>query len=179
MPRYVALLRAINVGGHVVKMDVLRGHFSAMGFTDVSTFIASGNVLFSARGGAAAALEARIARALHEALGYPVGTFLRAPAEMAAAARHAPFGDLAGTDALWLGFLQRALTAGERRAVQAFASDDDAFAANARELYWRRRVRMSESKFPMSKFEKALGTPVTFRNITSVRKIDALLSPAA
>jgi len=46
--RYVALLRAINVGGHVVKMDVLRKHFTKLGFTNVETFIASGNVLFDA-----------------------------------------------------------------------------------------------------------------------------------
>lgn len=179
MPRYVALLRAINVGGHVVKMDVLRGHFEALGFSNVSTFIASGNVLFTARAGAAAALEARIARALRDALGYDVATFLRTPGEMAAAARHTPFDNLADTDALWVGFLKRALTADERRAVQAFASDSDAFAANARELYWHRRVRISESKFSMAKFEKALGTPATFRNVTTVRKLDRLLSPTS
>jgi len=46
MTRYVALLRAINVGGRTVKMDVLRKHFARMGFANVETFIASGNVIF-------------------------------------------------------------------------------------------------------------------------------------
>ena len=41
-----AFLRAINVGGHVVKMDALRRHFEQMQFTSVQTFIASGNVVF-------------------------------------------------------------------------------------------------------------------------------------
>lgn len=176
MPRYVALLRAINVGGHVVKMDVLRGHFEALGFSNVSTFIASGNVLFTSRSGTAAVLEKRIARALHDALGYDVATFLRTPEEMAAAARHAPFDDLADTDALSVGFLARTLTAAERRPVQAFASATDDFAINARELYWRRRGRISESKFSLARFERALGTPATFRNVTTVRKIDLLLA---
>ena len=50
MPRFVAFLRALNVGGaHVVKMDALKRHFEAMGFTDVETFIASGNVVFTAK----------------------------------------------------------------------------------------------------------------------------------
>ena len=49
MTRYVALLRAINVGGHTVKMDALRKHFSRMGFANVETFIASGNVIFDAK----------------------------------------------------------------------------------------------------------------------------------
>ena len=175
MPRYVALLRAINVGGHVVKMDVLRGHFEKLGFTDVSTFIASGNVLFTARSGTAAAMEKRIARALHDALGFPVETFLRTPREMTEAVRHAPFDDLADSDALSVGFLARALTSAERRAVQGFASTTDDFAANARELYWRSRVRISESKFSLARFEKALGVPATFRNVTTIRKIAARL----
>jgi uncharacterized protein (DUF1697 family) len=177
MPRYVALLRAINVGGHVVKMDALRGQFEALGFDDVSTFIASGNVLFTARGGAASALERRITAALHDALGYPVETFLRTPAEMAAASRHVPFRNLADADVLSVGFLGRGLTAVERHTVQAFTSATDDFATNARELYWRRRVRIGESNFSLARFEKALGAPATFRNITTVRRIDALMSP--
>ena len=177
MPRYVALLRAINIGGRVVRMDVLRAHFESMGFREVSTFIASGNVLFTARGGVAAALEKRIANALHDALGYAVGTFLRTPAEMAAAARRVPFAELAESDALSVGFLARKLTAAERRAVQAFAGPTDDFAVHGRELYWRRRGRISESAFSLARFEKALGAPGTFRNITTVRKLAALLSP--
>ena len=42
---YAAFLRAINVGGHVVKMDVMRGLFEAMGLAQVRTVLASGNVL--------------------------------------------------------------------------------------------------------------------------------------
>ena len=47
MPRYIAFLRAINVGGrHTVKMDFLRDFFESLGFSNVETFIASGNVVF-------------------------------------------------------------------------------------------------------------------------------------
>jgi uncharacterized protein (DUF1697 family) len=49
-PRLIAFLRAINVGGHVVKMEALRRIFESLDFADVETFIASGNVIFSARG---------------------------------------------------------------------------------------------------------------------------------
>jgi len=44
MKRYIAFLRAINVGGHTVKMDLLRGLFAGLGYAGVETFIASGNV---------------------------------------------------------------------------------------------------------------------------------------
>ena len=56
--RYVAFLRAINVGGRVVKMDDLRRHFVSMGLSDVQTFIASGNVIFESPARSTARLEA-------------------------------------------------------------------------------------------------------------------------
>ena len=46
MTRLIAFLRAINVGGHTVKMDHLRQLFESLGFSGVETFIASGNVVF-------------------------------------------------------------------------------------------------------------------------------------
>ncbi|HEX7528041.1 MAG TPA: DUF1697 domain-containing protein, partial [Thermoanaerobaculia bacterium] len=87
MPRLVAFLRALNVGGRVVKMGALKRDFETMGFTDVETFIASGNVVFSSKG--ARGLEAKIANALEQELGYAVATFVRTVAEVADAAVHA------------------------------------------------------------------------------------------
>ena len=46
MPRHIAFLSAINVGGHTVKMDLLCRLFEELGLKDVETFIASGNVIF-------------------------------------------------------------------------------------------------------------------------------------
>ena len=69
MPRYVAFLRAINVGGsHVVKMDTLRARFEGLGFSRVETFIASGNVIFETRSKDAAGLERRIEAMLEMSL---------------------------------------------------------------------------------------------------------------
>src|SRR5262249_10137534 len=82
MYRYVALLRAINVGGHVVKMTHLRDLFQQMGFAKVETFIASGNVFFDSESADPDALEKQIESALEQALGYSVGTFIRTPLEM-------------------------------------------------------------------------------------------------
>ena len=48
MSRYVAFLRAINVGGHTVRMDALRRLFETWGGVNVETFISSGNVVFEA-----------------------------------------------------------------------------------------------------------------------------------
>src|SRR5690606_25392659 len=68
---HVALLRAINVGGRTVKMDALRTICEEMGLTKVETFIASGNVIFESRAGAAV-LEKKIEAHLRKVLGYEV-----------------------------------------------------------------------------------------------------------
>jgi uncharacterized protein (DUF1697 family) len=68
MPRYIAFLRAINVGGHTVKMDVLRQHFAALGFSNVETFIASGNVVFETTAKNTRTLEQKIEKHLRAAL---------------------------------------------------------------------------------------------------------------
>jgi uncharacterized protein (DUF1697 family) len=71
--RYVALLRGINVGGKtLIRMADLKGCVEGLGFDDVSTFIASGNVLFESSERDAAKLETKIERALEKQFGLPV-----------------------------------------------------------------------------------------------------------
>jgi uncharacterized protein (DUF1697 family) len=70
MPKYVAFLRAINVGGHTVKMDYLRHLFETLGLSNVETFIASGNVIFDSPSRNTKTLEKKIERHLLEKLGY-------------------------------------------------------------------------------------------------------------
>ena len=65
--KYIAFLRAINVGGHTVKMEALRGLFEAMGFRNVETFIASGNIIFEAGSQSTGTLEKKIEQTLLEA----------------------------------------------------------------------------------------------------------------
>ncbi len=172
---YVALLRAINVGGHTVTMDRLRQLFGELGLANVSTFIASGNVLFETSGrGSALALERRIAGHLEDALGFPVETFLRTPKELAAIAAHRPFTApaLAAPGArLFVGFLGRKpLPAAARKVLSLRASTDDLL-VYGREIYWLCRVPSDEAAVSGAIFEKTLGMPVTVRNITTVRKL--------
>ena len=179
MPRYVALLRAINVGGHTVKMDVLRKHFSRMGFANVETFIASGNVLFDAKDDEPAALEERIAHELENSLGYAVATFLRTGAEVAAIVRHQPF-DPAVIDpdqhALYIGFLPRKPSADTARKIVALRTPVDEFHVHKRELYWGCRGRFSDSVVSGNILDRTIAMPMTMRNVTTVRKLAAKLA---
>jgi uncharacterized protein (DUF1697 family) len=71
--RYVALLRGINVGGKaMIKMDELKACVEQLGLEEVSTYIASGNVLFEAGTRATAALESDIEQAIEGRFGLPV-----------------------------------------------------------------------------------------------------------
>jgi uncharacterized protein (DUF1697 family) len=176
MPRYVAFLRAINVGGHVVKMAALKRHFEEAGCLEVETVIASGNVVFASASKSPAALERRIAAHLEERLGYAVATFLRTPSELAVVAGHRPFprAELEATGhGLYVGFLAAAPDAGAQRRVLALQTPTDALAVLGRELYWRRHGGFSDSEISGAILERALGQPTTLRNVTTVRKMAA------
>jgi uncharacterized protein (DUF1697 family) len=182
MTRYVALLRAINVGGHTVKMDVLRKHFARMGFANIETFIASGNVIFDAADDEPAALEERIARELEKSLGYAVATFLRTSAELSAIVRHRPFEPgVIDPDqhALYIGFLARNPGADTARKIVALRTPVDEFHVHRRELYWGCRGRFSDSVVSGSALERTIAMPMTMRNVTTVRKLAAKLAPAS
>lgn len=176
MPKYIALLRAINVGGHTVKMDRLRGLFEAMGHSNVETFIASGNVIFDSTSKTPAALEKKIAAHLYETLGYEVATFIRTPTELAAIIQFKPFSDaeLNGKGrALYIGFLPEQPSTDAKKKLLACTTKSDDFHVNAREVYWLCRKLFSESEFSGKQLEKTLGMPATLRNSTTVKKIAA------
>jgi uncharacterized protein (DUF1697 family) len=94
---YIALLRGINVGGHTVKMERLRELFVELGFTQVRTYIQSGNVFFETADTDRAALTLTIEQHLHKALGYEVPVFLRTIPELEQVIATNPFKHLSVT----------------------------------------------------------------------------------
>ena len=173
MPRHIAFLRAINVGGHTVKMDRLRALFEALGHANVETFIASGNVIFESRARNALTLERQIEQHLRDALGYEVATFLRSPAELAAVAAYEPFPSAGPDTSLYVAFLKTPPAAESSQKLAALRTETDEFYVHARELYWLRRGGLSESTISGALLERTLGGPMTMRNVTTVRKLAA------
>jgi uncharacterized protein (DUF1697 family) len=173
MPRLIAFLRAINVGGHTVTMAQLRREFEALGLKDVETFIASGNVIFTSRSADRAALERKIEARLRRSLGFEVATFLRTGAELAAIVGCRPFDEtqIASAGAFCVGFLSGPLDAAARRALMAFKTDIDDFHTNGREVYWLCRTRQGESTFTNTSMERALGIRATFRGINTLARL--------
>jgi uncharacterized protein (DUF1697 family) len=172
--RHVALLRAINVGGRTVPMERLRGIFEELGCTEVETVIASGNVIFRGGGDPADALERTIERALGDALGFEVETFLRTRAELEAIVAFDPLPHLAPAQddaVLSVVFLRAEPSPDAQQALLALRNEVDDFLVRGRDLYWLRRTRRAESQVAGPRLERTLQQRGTARNITTVRKL--------
>ncbi len=177
MPRYAALLRAINVGGRTVKMDELRAIFEAVPLRRVESVIASGNILFDSASADVAKLETRIEAKLEKSLGYEVETFVRTGAELAALVANQPFA-LSGADKVHVVFQREPLSAEAQQAVVALSNGYDEFVVKEREIYWCTRGPFSGSQIKPSAFARAVGSPGTARNVTTVRKLAEKLGAA-
>jgi uncharacterized protein (DUF1697 family) len=167
MTRFAAFLRAVNVGGRIVKKEDLCRIFESLGLLRVETFLASGNVIFETP--RAAGLDGRITKALTADLGFEVPTFVRTLAEVSQIAASTPLA-AKGEERLYVGF-----TAGKptSSALERLKTPEHTFAVDGREVYWLCRIPMSESKITNGTIEKALGMSVTFRNRNTVERIAA------
>ncbi len=173
MIRYYCFLRAINVGGHTVTMKALKELFTSMAFTDVETFIASGNVVFKTADRDPRAIEQLIASRLQEALGYDVPAFVRTDSELAAIAAFEPFSDApaGGIVRHYVGFTRDHADEIMTARIAEHSSDVDDVRADGREVYWTSRVKMSDSKISGAVLEQSLGALATFRNINTVHRL--------
>jgi uncharacterized protein (DUF1697 family) len=179
MPKYIAFLRAINVGGRIVRMEHLRRLFETMRFSEVETFIASGNVIFDSPSRSPKQLESVIEEFLLENLGFTVTTFIRSTAELAKVARYKPFADAelnAEGTTLYIGFLAHAPGAEAKRKLLSLNSEVDELHLNGRELYWLCSAKFSESQLSGARLEKTLGMKTTLRNSTTVKRMAAKYS---
>lgn len=175
MPRYFAFLRAINVGGRVVPMAELIRLFTKAGVTDVKSYLASGNLAFTSRSSSPATLERKLEQAMAKALGYEVETFLRTEAELLAAHAHPAYSakEMASAHTIAIGFMRTPLDKAGLTRIAALANGEDEYRANGRELYQRNIVGLGQSKITGKMLERALGQPVTMRNIKTVAKLAA------
>jgi uncharacterized protein (DUF1697 family) len=177
--RYVAFLRAINVGGHTVSMDRLRQLFEGLGFTDVATFIASGNVIFTTKSKDATALQKKIEAHLQRELGYEVKTFLRSDADLVRIACCQPFpaAKIKAARTLLVGFMETPLSAEAAKIWLALKTKEDDFHTNGCEVYWLCKNGQGQSKYFNVSFEKMLKARLTFRNMNTVAKLSAKYPP--
>jgi uncharacterized protein (DUF1697 family) len=176
MPRLAAFLRGMNLGRRRLANAELRRHVEALGFLDVATFRASGNVILGAPDGASLAEVAqRLEAGLGEALAYDVPVFARSAEQVRAIAACAPFeaGALAASQGkLQVMLLERAPGAAVRRRALALATDEDLLAIEGSELYWLPAGRMVDSALDLGALAQLVG-PATQRTKGTIELIAA------
>ncbi len=175
MRDFAAFLRGINVGGHRVKGPQLCAVFEELGCREVSTFRASGNVVFDADREPEPKLTVRIEKGLEEALGYESITFLRSAGELAAIVSSKPFEPAAvegSKGKLQVVMLTSKPAAKARKAVLTHATDKDRLAFGGRELYWLPAGGTQDSELDWRAIAGVLG-PTTMRTKGTVEQIAA------
>jgi uncharacterized protein (DUF1697 family) len=181
MPRYVALLRGINVGGkNLIKMSALKACFEANGFEDVATYIQSGNVLFASPETRAAGLTRRIESMLAETFGYEATVVVRNRTQMRAVVERAPktFGAEQVRYRYDVIFLKEPLTATiALKSVPTKPGVDEAHAGTG-VLYFSRLIE----KATQSQLNKIISSPiypsVTIRNWNTTTKLVRMMNEA-
>jgi len=164
----------MNIGGRRITNADLCTCLERLGLTEISAFLASGNVVFQSRQ-AAQATQRRICNGLAEQLGYEVPTFLRTAAEVRAVASCNPFAERPTAKArgkLQVAFLDKPASRAALTEVMGHSNDDDWLAVEGRQLYWLPRGGLSESDLHLKAIEKLLGA-MTIRTKNTVNRLAA------
>jgi uncharacterized protein (DUF1697 family) len=173
MPRYVAFLRGINVTGSRMTGGALCEPFTDLGFEDVTSFRASGNVIFSAGRQSPAKLEQAIEAEFRERLGLNAVTFIRSEAQMRALAAAEPFPPKtvqSSTGKLQVTFLVKKPAAAARKTVLEMATVGDMLEFGERELFWLPSRGFQGTALDWKAIAKLIG-PTTHRTMGTVEQI--------
>lgn len=176
--RYVALVRGINVSGHgVIPMAELRDLFESLGVSDVSTYIQSGNVLFTDHGPDRARLTRRLEKGLAAGLDRPVTVFVLTREELQDAAAHNPFDPAArkATHQCQLMFLSAEPDASHRKALMEMQGDEYRFHVQGSVLYYAYDRSRAGRRRRNIDFERVLGVAGTTRTWKVVDRLIHLL----
>ena len=167
MPRYVALVRGVNVGGkNKLPMAELRALLESLGYGDVRTLIQSGNVVLTA---SKAVKPATLETAIAKRFGISPAVVLRTPRELENAIAANPF-PRADTASLHIGFMAQKPAAPVVKTLDVARFQPDELAIRGRELYLHLPNGMGRSKLP-AYVDRQLKIPTTVRNWNTVAKL--------
>lgn len=179
MNLWIAFFRGINVGGHhKLLMKELKALLDGMGCKNVSTYIQSGNVVFSHKEFQARALEASIARAVNSTFGFEPRVMLLTSDQLIAARSNNPFPAAeCEPKTLHFFFLSENVERADWEALDSLKSNTECFELIKDVFYLYAPDGIGRSKLA-AKVEKHLGVPVTARNWRTVEKVLQLASAA-
>lgn len=173
MPRYVALLRSVNIGGYGrIKMQDLRQSFDALGYDDVLTYIQSGNVLFSTSSRSEKAIVNAIEGRLAEDFGDSPAVLLRTVPELRRIGGASPYAKSGADPARHhVTFLATAPSKDVLKKLELPPSGKDELVIDGREVYVHTPNGYHETKYTGTFLERRLGVVSTTRNWNSVTNL--------
>ncbi len=188
MPRYVALLRGINVGGNtMIKMSELKAAFEECGFENVVTYINSGNIAFDvgdrvssshvSTGSIAneSTLVTNIEQTIEKEFGKSVRVMVREQNAIVDILENNPFeGQFESHKEMHVLFLKEPLTDERIELLRAMAPTQERFVAEGREIYCHLPLGVADSFLGRGQFEKKLKVSTTARNWRTVEKLAGL-----
>ncbi len=174
MQRYITFLGGMPVGSSAGKMENLQRLFTKLGFSQVETYLQSGNVIFeTAPVGIIPPLEAQIARYLRKSLGGEVEAFIRTPDELQEIVDHEPYPGEDTTGSLFVVLLHEPVSDRLQRNLRFSRTSADEFRANGREIYWLRRTSGHHDHGAAPSIAEKLGMPATLRTFSTLKKLAA------
>jgi uncharacterized protein (DUF1697 family) len=183
MSTYIALLRAVNVGGSgKISMADFRKLLEGLGFKNVQTYIQSGNAVFAAPG-SSTKVGAAIASGLEKLMGAPVDVIIRTHDELTSLIAANPFASEAAADGarVHVGFLagQAAKAAESALAaiVQKYPARRDRYHLAGNHIYFHFPEGAGQTKLVGKTVDRAIGVPGTGRNWNTVLKLHAMSAP--
>ena len=175
MPVYISMLRGINVSGQkTIKMVDLKALYESIGFSDVTTYIQSGNVVFKSKKENPAAVGAEVVKSIEKKFGFMVTVIMRQPSELATVIKKNPFIGRLGVDEsrLHVTFLQAKPTPALVKAlVPLTAQSKDEYQAIGSEIYLHCFTGYGKTLLSNTFFEKQLKVAATTRNWNTVNAL--------
>jgi len=175
MPRYVALLRGINLGSrNRVAMPALREALEKAGFQDVKTYVQSGNVVLSSQA-KSETVRRQVEQAIADSFDLEIPVVVRTRAELTAVVKRNPLGKVATEPKRYqVSFLSGKLSAKVARELEETAAPDERVVVSGREVYAWHPQTIARSKLWAKLAGKTLGVTATSRNWTTVEALLAL-----
>ncbi len=176
MPRYVALLRGINLGGKtMIKMDELKAEFGRLGFENITSYINSGNLAFDARKVAEASLVDKLEQAIETRFGRAVDVMVREQKDIERIIAANPFeGQYESHKQMHVLFLKEPMPAEKVQQLYAATFPGERFEISGLELYYLLPGGVADSLLSKGFFEKKPRVSFTARNWRTVEKLSVL-----
>lgn len=174
--RYAALFRGINVGGHnKIKMDELRKMFESLGFENVKSYIASGNIAFDTKKTKDSSLTRKLEEAVTKKFSLEIDIVIRTTAEIESAIKQNPFEKEHTDDTkLFLVFLKELLPKEKADLLLSNNNEKEKFHVNGRDIFALSKKGFINSILAKKYIDNKLKTPSTARNWRTVNKIAEL-----